>query len=294
MIVICSYLSLAELYTFRFVNNDCFSVVNSDKRFKKYLSLTNKICEYNVWNDCVRENVSCLFSSLKQSFKSPDIAFCSYLRYELFHMLDHLSLMKIFHHFAFCTRTCNINSICRFRTRIVYENPVFTEKCTQKFRGVKLDVCNRDRMMLFYSLRLRFYSFDICNPNDDFISINETRKRCCLFLKTCNDQKDICLVFTEILVQIYLNLTKNIYEIFTNKYYHLYYLEFFYDECFSHAYRLMCKFFFYSNPDIYLYIYLHFVPYKNYDSSCFKIINWHYLKHIENKEKIKAKNKKNQ
>ena len=149
-------------------------------------------------------------------------------------------------------------------------------------------------MMLFYSLRLRFYSFDICNPNDDFISINETRKRCCLFLKTCNDQKDICLVFTEILVQIYLNLTKNIYEIFTNKYYHLYYLEFFYDECFSHAYRLMCKFFFYSNPDIYLYIYLHFVPYKNYDSSCFKIINWHYLKHIENKEKIKAKNKKNQ
>ena len=67
------------------------------------------------------------------------------------------------------------------------------------FRGAKLDLCNKDLMTLFYSLRLWFYSFDICNPNDDFISINETRKRCCLFFKTCNNQNDTCLVFTEIL-----------------------------------------------------------------------------------------------
>ena len=76
------------------------------------------------------------------------------------------------------------------------------------FRGAKLNLCNKDLMTLFYSLQLWFYSFDICNPNDDFISINETRKRCCLFFKTCNNQKDICLVFAEILVRIYLNLTK--------------------------------------------------------------------------------------
>ena len=56
----------------------------------------------------------------------------------------------------------------------------------------------------------------------------------------------------------------------------------------------MYKFLFYTNLDIYLYIYLHFVSDKDYDSSYFKIINWHYLKHIEDKEKIKAKNKKNQ
>ena len=55
----------------------------------------------------------------------------------------------------------------------------------------------------------------------------------------------------------------------------------------------MCKFLFYTNPDIYLYIYLHFVSNKDYDSSCFKIINWHYLKHIKDKEEIKVKNKKN-
>ena len=186
-------------------------------------------------------------------------------------MLDHLSLMNIFHHFVFCTRTCNINGICQFCTRIVYENPLFTEKCTQMFRGVKLDVCNRDLMILFYSLRLWFYSFDICNPNDKFISINETRKQCCFFFKTCDNQKDICLVFTGILVWIYLNLTKNIYEIFTKKYNHLYCLDFFNNECFSHTYHLMWKFLFYTNPDIYL----HFVPNKDYASSCFKIINWH-------------------
>ena len=78
------------------------------------------------------------------------------------------------------------------------------------FRGVTSDGCNRDLMTLFYS-------FNICNPNDDFISINETKKQSCLFFKTCNDQKDICLVFTEILVRVNLNLMKNIYEIFTKK-----------------------------------------------------------------------------
>ena len=214
LIVIFGYLSLAELDTFRFVNKDCFSAVNSYKRFKKYLGLNDKICEYKVWNDSVRENISYLYYSLKHSIKSPDIAFCLYLKYELFHMLDHLSLINIFHHFAFCTRTCNINGICRFCTTIVYENPVFNEKYRQMIREVKLDVYNRDLMTLFHSLRLWFYSFDICNANYDFISINESRKGYCLFFKTCNDQKGVCLVFTEILARIYLNLNKNIYEIF--------------------------------------------------------------------------------
>ena len=105
---------------------------------------------------------------------------------ELFLMLDHLSLTNIFNHFAPSTRTCNSNGICRFFNRILYENSIFTEKCRQMFRGIKLDVCNKDHVMLFYS-------FDICNPNDDFIFINETRKQC---LTTCNNQKNICLVFS--------------------------------------------------------------------------------------------------
>ena len=83
------------------------------------------------------------------------------------------------------------------------------------FREVKLDVYNRDLMTLFHSLRLWFYSFDIRNANDDFISINESRKGYCLFFKTCNDEEGVCLVLTETLARIYLNLNKNIYEIFT-------------------------------------------------------------------------------
>ena len=150
-------------------------------------------------------------------------------------MFHHLSLKNIFHHFAFCTRTCNVNGICRSCTRIVYENPVFTEKCRQMFRTVKLNVCNSDLMTLFYILRLWFYSFNICNRSDDYLSINETNKQGCLFFKTCKDPKDICLVFAEILLRIYLNLTKSIYEIFTKKYNHLYCLKFFNDECFCYA-----------------------------------------------------------
>ena len=79
-------------------------------------------------------------------------------------------------------------------------------------------------MTLSYSLRLWFYSFNICNRNDDFISINETRKQCSLFF---NDQED------------HGNTWANLFE--------------FNDECFTQVYRSMYKFLFYTNFDIYLY-----------------------------------------
>ena len=76
------------------------------------------------------------------------------------------------------------------------------------------------------------------------------------------------------------------------KYNYLYCLEFFNNECFSHIYRLThASFYFIQIPDIYPHIYLHFTPNKDFDSSCFKILNWHYLKHINDKEKLKAKKK---
>ena len=141
---------------------------------------------------------------------------------------------------------------------------------------------------MFHNLKQWFYNFyDIYNPSSGFIFINETNKQGCLFFKTCNNQKDICLVFTELLVRTYLNLTKNIDKVFTKKYKHLYCLYFFNDKCFSHAYCLMHKVLCRMNPDIYLY----FVPSKDYNSNCFKIINWHYLKYIKDKEKLKQKSK---
>ena len=142
-----------------------------------------------------------MYYNLKLNIKSPDIAICSYLRYELFYTLDHLSLMNIFHHFVFCTRTCNINVICRFCIRILFENSDLTRKCRQMFKGLKLDNCNRDLVILFYGSKLWFYNFDICNPNLNFISIYKTKKQGSLFFKTCYDQKDICLdqkIFTKL------------------------------------------------------------------------------------------------
>ena len=94
---------------------------------------------------------------LKSRLKSTNVAFCSYLRYELFHSLDHF---------------------------------IWALFCRLKFKDVKLiDVCNRDITAMLHNLKHLFYSFDICNPNPDFISINETNKRGCLFLKTCNNKK---------------------------------------------------------------------------------------------------------
>ena len=122
-----------------------------------------------------------MYYSLNQNIESPETSFCSYLRYELLHMLHHLSLFNIFHHFAFCTRTCNINGICRFCTRILYENSDLNEKCREMFKDVKLDVCNRDLMTLFYGSKLWFHNFDICNLNLNFIPINETKKRLLTF-----------------------------------------------------------------------------------------------------------------
>ena len=52
--------------------------------------------------------------------------------------------------------------------------------------------------------------------------------------------------------------------------------------------KFLCR----MNSDVYLCVYLHFVLNKDYNSNCFKIINRHYLKYIEDKEKQKIKNKK--
>ena len=117
-----------------------------------------------------------------------------------------------------------------------------------------IDVCNRDITVMFHNSKHRFYSFDICNPNTDFIFINETNKQGYLFFKACNNQKDVCLVFTETLVRTYLNLTKNYYKIFTKKYKHRCFLDFFNDKPCSHAYCLIHKLLCRTNSGIYLRI----------------------------------------
>ena len=114
----------------------------------------------------------------------------------------------------------------------------------------------------------------------------------CKFFRTCNNEAQVCMAFIEILLCLYLNMTKNIYDLLTKKYEHQYCLEFFHEECFSHAYRLMDRFLCRTQPIIYLKIYSNFFPMKDYESRCFKIINSHCLKFIseKGKEKNKAKN----
>ena len=96
-----------------------------------------------------------------------------------------------------------------------------------------------------------------------------------MFFKTCNNEAQVCMAFIEILLRLYLNMTKNIYDLLTKKYENQYCLEIFHDEC----------------PIIYLKIYSSFVSMKDYESRCFKIINSHYLKFISEKEKEKNKAK---
>ena len=52
-------------------------------------------------------------------------------------------------------------------------------------------------------------------------------------------------------------------------------------------YKSLCR----TQPIIYIKIYSNFIPVKDYESRCFKIINSHYLKFISEKEKEKNKAK---
>ena len=52
--------------------------------------------------------------------------------------------------------------------------------------------------------------------------------------------------------------------------------------------KLLCR----TNSDIYLRIYLHFIPNKDYNPNCFKIINLNYLEHKKDKANLKQKSKK--
>ena len=130
--------------------------------------------------------------------------------------------MVIFQHFSFCTGTCDINGVCRFIFRPAYQNSDFAQKCMHILRCIKLvDISFRDMKTMFRSKNYWYHTLDICNPNDRFISNNETNKCGWLFFKTRINEVQVCLVFIEILLCIYLNLTKNIYEILTKKYIHI-------------------------------------------------------------------------
>ena len=52
--------------------------------------------------------------------------------------------------------------------------------------------------------------------------------------------------------------------------------------------RFLCR----TPPIIFLKINAEFIPNKDYDSRCFKIINAHYLKYISEKEKKRKKKRK--
>ena len=100
--------------------------------------------------------------------------------------------MNIFQHFAVCTRTCQINDICRFCSRSVYESPSLSQECMLMFRTVKLvDLSCMDMKTMFKTRRYWYHSLDICNPNNKFIFVNETRKCGCLSFRTCNNEAQV-------------------------------------------------------------------------------------------------------
>ena len=266
------------MYMLRFVNKKCFTVVNSHKSFQKYRSLTNEMCSYKVWNDNVRENVSSLYYSMRFELKVVDMAFALYLRYEIHNMLDQLNLINVYEHFVFCTRTCDINGICTACSRLEYQDSSLSRQCILMFSTMKLlDLCSPSMVKMLRQKCFWSYTSDICNLNDKFICITESRKEGCMFFKTCNNAVQVYMTFVKILLRLYLNMTHKIYKLLTEKYEHDYKLDFYHEECFRYA----------SKPGIYLKIYSEFIPMKDYESRCFKIINHHYLKFISDKKKEK-------
>ena len=61
-------------------------------------------------------------------------------------------------------------------------------------------------------------------------------------------------------------------------------LQFFWIKCVLFAYRLLIAFCSCENIEVFENIYKNFVPVKDYDSRCFKIVNEHYLKYVDAKE----------
>ena len=106
---------------------------------------------------------------------------------------------NVFEYFAYCGRACNLNGICIACTRLIYEESYVSQKCILVFSTVKLlDLCSPSMAELFKHKRYWFHTFDICNLNDKFICIMESRKQRCMFFKTCNIEAQVCMAFIEI------------------------------------------------------------------------------------------------
>ena len=63
------YFSLSQLYFLRFVFKRFFVVVNSYKRFKKYLSFTNRICDFKLGSHIVFQTLCSLYYETRRELK---------------------------------------------------------------------------------------------------------------------------------------------------------------------------------------------------------------------------------
>ena len=82
------------------------------------------------------------------------------------------------------------------------------------FKTIKLiDLCCKDMAAIFKKEKYCFHSFHIGNTNDNFISVNETRKHDCLFFKACNNEIQVSTAFIEIILRIYLDIKKTFMEL---------------------------------------------------------------------------------
>ena len=146
---------------------------------------------------------------------------------------------------------------------------------------------------LFIDAKINFHNYDIIFLTERFEKIVKQRQNFCLFFESSNSPMHLKKIFKQTMLRVYFNSLHDNFADFEDSYglFVFYQKKFSSINIFSAAIAHELHNFFISNVDdeIFRYIYescymyicnIYFVPLKDYNSTCFKIVNKEYLNHF--------------
>ena len=205
-----------------------------------------------------------------------------YVKYRLSSIFDKIHLYKMFSHFSYCKRLgYSENEFCRMCSRI-YPHCLIDK--FYLFDEVLIDDRFTSNFKAFFKPQCYMY-LDIKHPHRMFLDPNKAKFYDCMQFVCRKNSREVLTTFLSIFIRVYLNNVLLIFnEIRTIPEVSFEQYSNFRQKGARLAYNLLISLCCSMNTEPFEKIYQDFVPLKDYDSNCFKILNKHYLKYLEFRE----------
>ena len=242
----------------------------------------------------IEENLSNFKQVIGAEFKD-DLMLQMYIKHKVSSIFNKVNLCQIFSHFIFWKRSCDsvkevvIQILSHRMCSQVYPNCVIDK--FHLFDEIIIDDRFSSKFKAFFLLQYCMY-LDIKYLYHKFVDSNKSKSFGCMNYESRKNSRQVITSFLNVFIRVYINnavlilneLQRNPEVSFEQCY-------FFQQKGNQFAYDLLISFCSCVNLEPFEKIYKNFVPVKDYDSHCFKIVNEH-LKYLDTREQYYLKHRR--